>query len=160
MAALTSWFAAHPEYAEAVGVIAIDPALSDTAALTEAYGLPAEASVNCVVVTGKREGVEKVAALAVRADTRADINNVVKRLLDVRKASFMAMDQAVERTAMAYGGITPIGVPADWRVLVDRGAVDRGPAIIGSGVREGKIVLPGALLAELPGAEVIDDLAR
>jgi prolyl-tRNA editing enzyme YbaK/EbsC (Cys-tRNA(Pro) deacylase) len=160
MAALTSWFAARPDIAPAVGVVAIDPALADTAALTEAYGLPPEASVNCVVVVGKRAGEERVAALAIRADTRADINNAAKRLLDVRKASFMAVDQAVERSGMEYGGITPPGLPATWRLLVDHGATTRGPAIIGSGVRGGKIVLPGELLAELPGAEVIDGLAQ
>jgi prolyl-tRNA editing enzyme YbaK/EbsC (Cys-tRNA(Pro) deacylase) len=158
-AAIAAWFEARPEIAGAVGVAAIDPALSDTAALTEAYDLPPEASVNCVVVSGKREGVEKVAAAVVRADTRADVNNMVRRLLNVRKASFMPMDQAVERSGMEYGGITPLGLPAGWRILVDRAAIGRGEAIIGSGVRGGKIVLPGALLGELPGAEVVDGLA-
>ena len=32
-----------------------------------------------------------------------------------------AMDQAVELTGMEYGGITPIGLPADWPVLRGRG---------------------------------------
>ena len=32
-------------------------------------------------------------------------------------------------------------------------------AIIGSGVRRSKLLLPGRLLGELPGAEVVDDLA-
>jgi len=31
-------------------------------------------------------------------------------------------------------------------------------AIVGSGVRRSKLLLPGRLLAELPGAEVVDDL--
>ena len=39
------------------------------------------------------------------ADTRADVNNLVKRPLDVRKASFLAMDQAVQQTGMEYGGM-------------------------------------------------------
>jgi hypothetical protein len=30
---------------------------------------------------------------------------------------------------------------------------------VGSGVRRSKLFLPGALLAELPGAEVLPDLA-
>jgi hypothetical protein len=30
--------------------------------------------------------------------------------------------------------------------------------VIGSGVRRSKIILPGALIAELPAAEVIDGL--
>ena len=33
-------------------------------------------------------------------------------------------------------------------------------AVIGSGVRRSKLLLPGALFAELPGAEVVPGLAR
>jgi prolyl-tRNA editing enzyme YbaK/EbsC (Cys-tRNA(Pro) deacylase) len=69
-------------------------------------------------------------------------------------------DAAVERTGMAYGGITPIGLPAGWPILVDAAVATAGPVVIGSGVRGSKIVLDGALLATLPGAEVVDGLAR
>jgi hypothetical protein len=31
--------------------------------------------------------------------------------------------------------------------------------VIGSGVRRSKLLIPGALAAELPGAEVVDGLA-
>lgn len=84
---------------------------------------------------------------------------MVKRLLDVRKASFLPMDRAVELTAMEYGGITPIGLPSSWPVLVDRRVVEADVVVIGSGVRRSKILLPGALLARLRTAEVIDGLA-
>ena len=53
--ALTSWAArgeAEAALAHRVEVAAIDPELADTAAMTEAYGLPLEQSVNCVVVAG------------------------------------------------------------------------------------------------------------
>ena len=95
--------------ADAVLVTEIDPDLADTAALTEAYALPPAASANCVLVAGRREGEERVAAAVVRATTRADVNATVKRLLDVRKASFLPMDRAVEESGMEYGGITPLG---------------------------------------------------
>jgi prolyl-tRNA editing enzyme YbaK/EbsC (Cys-tRNA(Pro) deacylase) len=126
--------------------------------MTEAYSVPLEASANCVVVAGRRGGEERVAACVVRADTRADVNNRVKRLLDVRKASFLAMDRAVEETGMEYGGITPLGLPEGWRVLVDEQVVDIPAAVIGSGVRRSKLVLPGAALALLPAAEVVEGL--
>ena len=145
--------------ADRVGVVEIDPDLADTAALTEAYGLPVEASANCVVVSGKRAGDERLAGCVVRADMRADVNNVVRRLLDVRKCSFHPMDRAVEETGMEYGGITPMGLPDGWRLLVDAAVVDIDVAIIGSGVRRSKLLLPGAALAELPGAEVVPGLA-
>ncbi len=142
-----------------VGVVEIDPALADTAALCAAYDLPMEASANCVVVAGRRGGEERVAACVVRADTRADVNNLVKRTLDVRKASFLPTERAVEESGMEYGGITPLGLPDGWRLLLDRRVVDIEAAVIGSGVRHSKLLLPGGLLAEIPGAEVVEDLA-
>lgn len=163
-AALVAWAADVPEVADVVQVAEIDPELADTAALTEAYRLPLVASVNCVLVAGRRAGEERVAAAAVRATTRADVNNAVKRLLDVRKASFLPMDRAVADSGMEYGGITPVGLPVDYRVLVDASVAVPAPqtdgrVIIGSGLRRSKISLPGELLTRLPGAETVDRLA-
>jgi prolyl-tRNA editing enzyme YbaK/EbsC (Cys-tRNA(Pro) deacylase) len=140
-------------------VVEIDPALADTAAMTEAYSVSLEASANCVVVLGRRGGQERIAACVVRADMRADVNNVVRRLLDVRKASFLSMERAVEETGMEYGGITPLGLPPSWPVLVDSAVVDAGDVVIGSGIRGSKLILPGALLVELPGGVVVAGLA-
>jgi prolyl-tRNA editing enzyme YbaK/EbsC (Cys-tRNA(Pro) deacylase) len=144
---------------ETVGVVEIDPAVSDTAATREEFDLDAATLANCVVVAGKREGVERIAACVVLSTTRADINNAVKRLLDVRKASFLPMDRAVELTGMEYGGITPIGLPAEWPVFVDHRVIETEVVIIGSGVRNSKILLPGDVLGDLPGVRVVDDLA-
>ncbi|WP_028472621.1 YbaK/EbsC family protein [Nocardioides alkalitolerans] len=154
-AALADW--AHHG---AMGVVEIDPDLADTAALTEAYDLPLAASGNCVLVAGRRDGEERVAACVVAADTRADVNGLVKRTLDVRKASFLAMDRAVEESGMEHGGITPVGLPAAWRVLVDPRLLEADVVVLGSGLRRSKLLVPGALLAELPGAEVVEGLAR
>jgi prolyl-tRNA editing enzyme YbaK/EbsC (Cys-tRNA(Pro) deacylase) len=96
----------------------------------------------------------------VLATTRADVNNVARRELDVRKASFAAVADAVAQTSMEYGGITPVGLPAGWPVLVDTRAAAVAKAVIGSGVRRSKLVLPGAVLAALPGVTVIEGLAR
>lgn len=150
-AALAEW-----EHAAGVAVVEIDPDLADTAALTAAYDLPLTASANCVIVAGRRDGEERVAACVVRADTRADVNNRVKRLLDVRKASFLPTERAVEESGMEYGGITPVGLPAGWRLLIDERVAAIDVAVVGSGVRRSKLLLPGAALAGLPGAEVLD----
>ena len=141
-----------------VGGVEIDPALSDTATTQQEFGLELGSLANCVVVGGKREGTERFAACVVLATTRADVNGVVRRLLDVRKASFLPMERAVELTGMEYGGITPIGLPTGWAVLVDSAVIEAGVVVIGSGVRRSKILLPGALLGGRPGAEVIDQL--
>jgi prolyl-tRNA editing enzyme YbaK/EbsC (Cys-tRNA(Pro) deacylase) len=143
-----------------IAVVEIDPAYADTAAMSERYDVPMADGANCVVVMGKREGEERLAACVVRADTRADVNNLVKRTLDVRKASFLSMDRAVEESGMEYGGITPVGLPEGWRILVDRACLDIPAAVIGSGVRRSKLLVPGRLLGELPRAEVLPGLGR
>jgi len=141
-------------------VVEIDPALADTAALVDAYDVPLEVSANCVVVAGRRGGEQRWAACVVLATTRVDVNGVVRRRLDVRKVSFASMEDAVEATGMEYGGITPVGVPAGWPVLVDPAVVAADRVVVGSGVRRSKLVLPGSMLLQLPGAEVIDGLGR
>ena len=89
-----------------------------------------------MVVSGRRDGEERVAACVVRADTRADVNNLVKRTLDVRKASFLPMERAVEETGMEYGGITPVGLPERWRLFVDASVLDlpRAEVLAGLGI--------------------------
>lgn len=140
-------------------VASIDPALADTAAFCERYGVEAADSANCVVIAGRRGDVTRYAACVVLATTRADVNAVVRRRLEARKASFASMDEAVARSGMEYGGITPLGLPADWPVLVDRAVLDRPVVVIGSGLRRSKIAIASAALADVPGAEVIDGLA-
>jgi prolyl-tRNA editing enzyme YbaK/EbsC (Cys-tRNA(Pro) deacylase) len=153
-AALREWVHAHW-----VGVVEIDPEVADTAAMAAAYDIGMDTGANCVVVGGSRAGEERIAACLVRADTRADVNTRVRKELDVRKASFLPMDRAVEESEMEYGGITPVGLPSAWRLLVDSRVLDMEVAVIGSGVRRSKLLLPGALAAELPRAEVIEHLA-
>jgi prolyl-tRNA editing enzyme YbaK/EbsC (Cys-tRNA(Pro) deacylase) len=143
-----------------IGVAEIDPEAADTTAFCERYGVSPAESANCVVIAGKREGATRYAACVILATTRADVNNVARRELDVRKASFAAMDVAVAETGMEYGGITPLGLPAAWPVLVDAAVADTPFVVIGSGVRRSKLVLAGKLLASAPGARVIEGLAH
>lgn len=133
-------------------VAPIDPTLADTAAFCAAYGSPLEQSANCVVVAGKRAGEVRYAAVMVLASMRADINGAVRRHLDVRKISFAAQDQAVELTGMEFGGITPVGLPEGWPVLVDSAVIAAGEVVIGSGIRGSKLLLPAKELLDLPGA--------
>ena len=158
--ALAAWPADAPVPVTDILVAPIDPELADTAAFCEAYDVALDASANCVVVSGKREGETRFAACMILATTRADVNGVVRRQLDVRKASFAPMAEAVALTGMEYGGITPIGLPAGWPVLVDAAVASAPAVVVGSGVRRSKLVLPGRVLAALPGAVVVDGLGR
>jgi prolyl-tRNA editing enzyme YbaK/EbsC (Cys-tRNA(Pro) deacylase) len=140
-------------------VAQIDPDLADTAAFCEAYGVELGQSANCVVVAAKRGGETRFAACVALATTRVDVNGFVRRHLDARKVSFAPMDLAVSETEMEYGGITPFGLPEGWPVLVDARVVDVPHVVVGSGIRGSKLVVPGASLGAIPGAEVLDGLA-
>jgi prolyl-tRNA editing enzyme YbaK/EbsC (Cys-tRNA(Pro) deacylase) len=142
-----------------VGVAEIDGAVADTAAFCAAYAVAPAASANCVVLSGKREGSVRYAAAVVLATTRADVNGTIRRLLDVRKISFAPMEDAVHRTGMEYGGITPVGLPVDWPVFVDSAVTRAGLIVVGSGLRRSKLVLEGSLLATLPTVQVVEGMA-
>ena len=100
-----------------------------------------------MVISGKREGEARYAACVVLATTRADVNGVARRRLDVRKASFAAMHDAVSLTGMEYGGITPIGLPRGWPILIDAAVLERESVVIGSGLRRSKLALPSGAAA-------------
>jgi prolyl-tRNA editing enzyme YbaK/EbsC (Cys-tRNA(Pro) deacylase) len=157
-AALRAW--SGPTPASAVEVAEIDPDLADTAAFCARYGVGLDVSANCVVLAAKRGGGTSLAAAVVLATTRADVNGLVRRRLEARKCSFAATDVAVEATGMEHGGITPIGLPVDWPVLVDAAVVQLDAVVIGSGLRRSKLVLPGQALAGLPGVAVLDGLGQ
>jgi prolyl-tRNA editing enzyme YbaK/EbsC (Cys-tRNA(Pro) deacylase) len=149
-----------PADAALVGVAEIDPGLADTAQFCAAYSSPLDRSANCVVVAGRRGEDTRYAACLVLATTRADVNGLVRKRLSARKASFAPMDDAVELTGMEYGGITAIGLPEGWPLLVDAAVAAAPAVVIGSGIRGSKLALPGELAARLPGAEVVDGLGR
>lgn len=65
--------------------------------------------------------------------------------------------RAVEASGMEYGGITPLGIPEAWRLLIDSRCV-QGWSCIGSGLRRSKLFVPGELLAALPGAKIVEGL--
>ncbi|MBO2451160.1 YbaK/EbsC family protein [Actinomadura barringtoniae] len=133
----------------------IDPDLADTEAFCERYGVPLEISANCVVIAAKRGGEVTYAACMILATDRIDVNGVVRKHLGARKASFAPMSEATTLTGMEYGGITPVGLPAGWPILVDEKVAAAAEVVIGSGLRRSKILLPGKALTALPGAEVI-----
>ncbi|MEU9124556.1 YbaK/EbsC family protein [Streptomyces sp. NPDC048506] len=156
-AAIRAWNGSVPVHE--LRYVDTDPAIADTAALVEHHGpWLLEQSANCVVVAGKRGGTTTLVACVVLSHTRVDVNGVVRRHLAARKASFAPMDTAVGESGMEYGGITPIGLPADWPLLVDAAVADTPYALIGSGSRRGKLIVPGKALAELPGATVLEGL--
>lgn len=156
-AAIRGWRGSVP--VEELRYVDTDPAIADTELLVEHYGAwLLQQSANCVVVAGKRGGEVTLAACLVLSHTRVDVNGAVRRQLGARKASFAPMSTAVGDSGMEYGGITPIGLPAAWPILVDSAVADVPYVLIGSGGRRGKFIVPGKALAQLPGATVLEGL--
>lgn len=141
-------------------VFEIDPAHSDTETLCEVYELPMDVMGNAVLVSGRRDGLERRACCLTLAHRRVDVNGLVRKRLDVRKASFAPMEVAVAESGMEFGGITPVGLPDDWPIWLDAAVADSPLVCIGAGVRAAKLVVPGSSLLNLPGSERIEGLAR
>ncbi|MFE6909960.1 YbaK/EbsC family protein [Streptomyces erythrochromogenes] len=156
--AVAGWAGDVP--ADRILYVDTDPAIADTAAFVAHYGQDLLGrSANCVVVAAKRGGATTLAACLVPSAGRLDVNGAVRRHLGARKVSFAPMDTAVELTGMEYGGITPLGLPDGWPLLVDPEVADMPYVLVGSGRRRGKLIAPGALFAQLPGAELVAGLA-
>ena len=154
--ALDAW-----EHAAEVLVAEIDPELADTAAMTEAYDVPLDASANCVVVMGRR--ARRGAHRRVRRTRRHPGRRQQRGPQGPRRAQVPPSSTTTARSrrpAWSTAGSPRSACPADWRLLVDAPVTEIELAIIGSGIRGSKLFLPGRLLGELPGAEIVPDLAR
>ena len=141
-------------------LVACDPDLADTAAFCEAYGYAAEDSANAILVVGKSDA-RPMACCLVLANTRLDVNGVVRKRLGTRKASFASAEETVDRSGgMQIGGVTPFGLPPDLPIWIDERVMARSQVIVGGGSREQKILCPPTTIAALETAEVVPDLAK
>ncbi|MGW4202914.1 YbaK/EbsC family protein [Streptomyces sp. NPDC004726] len=155
--AVRTW--SGPVSADQLLYVDTDPEIADTAAFVAHHGQELlSQSANCVVVAGKRGGATTLAACLVPSSARVDVNGAVRKQLGARKASFASMETAIGETGMEYGGITPIGLPGRWPLLVDSVVSDMPWVLIGSGRRRGKLIVPGKAFAGLPGVVVLDGL--
>ena len=145
-----------------VEVIDCDPTLADTADFCAAYGYAMDDSANAIVVIGKASSAAVppvYAACLVLATTRLDVNRAVRRRLGTKKASFAPAEATMELTGMTMGGVTPFALPADLPLWIDSRVMTRDRIVVGGGSRAAKVVGPPAMLLEVPGAEVVADLA-
>ena len=139
-------------------VMPCDPALADTAAFVEAYGIPLERSANTILVASKGAEPTYVACVLL-ATTSLDVNNVVRREMGVRKASFARAEPVRDLTGMEIGGVTPFGLPEELPVLVDARVMEPDWVILGGGNRSSKLRLDPAELRRLPNTRVVEGLA-
>jgi prolyl-tRNA editing enzyme YbaK/EbsC (Cys-tRNA(Pro) deacylase) len=139
-------------------IVPCDPDLADTAEFCEAYGYRLDQSANAILVVGKGDPRLYVCCL-VLATTRLDVNGVVRRRLDRRKASFASAEETAAITGMQIGGVTPYGLPDGLPLWIDRRVVACDRVIVGGGSRDRKLLVSAASLTALPGVEIVDDLA-
>ena len=136
-----------------------DPALADTAAFCEAYGIPLEKSANAILVASRKpEGHNAVCV--VLAHTRLDVNGVVRRKLGVRKVSFAPADLTKALTGQEIGGVTIFGLPPGLPVWLDSRVLEPDWVVVGAGSRSAKIRLDPRQLGGLDGFEIVEDLAK
>ena len=138
--------------------MACDPALADTAAFCEAYGVAPEDSANTIVVVGKGDP-PAYAACVVLATNRLDVNKAVRKRLGVRKASFASPEETRALTGMLIGGVTAFGLPPEVPVWVDSRVMDRPEIVLGGGSRSLKLRCEPSVLLALPGVEIVEGLA-
>lgn len=139
-------------------VMDCDPELADTALFCEAYGVDPADSANTILVASKRPAGRLAACIAL-ANTRLDVNHMVRGLMEVRKLSFASEDQTLEATGMMIGGVTPFGLPPEMPIYVDAAVMDRPEIVLGGGNRSSKLRIPPAALLSLPNVLVVEDLA-
>ena len=139
-------------------VMECDPDLADTAAFVEAYGVPLDRSANTIVVASKGQEPTYVACVLL-ATTSLDVNNVVRREIAVRKASFAAAEPVRALTGMEIGGVTPFGLPEDVPVLVDARVLEPPWVVLGGGNRSSKLRVAPEAVRRVPTVRIVDGLA-
>jgi prolyl-tRNA editing enzyme YbaK/EbsC (Cys-tRNA(Pro) deacylase) len=155
---LQNWSGSTP--VEEIWVTPINPEFADSTTFCEQYGVDPMKGANCVVVEAVRGENRTLAACLIPVNCRADLNNVARKTLNVRRVSFAPLEEVIAATGMEYGGITPLGLPQAYSILIDSRITAMDRLIIGGGYRKSKLSVPGQALGELPNAIVIENLGK
>ena len=139
-------------------IIEIDPEFADTAAFCDKYDYPVDFSGNTIIVASRKEPVQYAACL-VKASDRIDVNVVVRKLMGVRRLSFATREQTKTLTGMEIGGVTPLALPADLPVYIDKKVMELDYIILGSGVRSSKIKVAPEILNKIPNTHVLEGIS-
>jgi len=141
---------------ESVFVAQINPELADTASFCEHYGISPDIGTNCLALEAKRGDRTWYAACLILAPDMADVNGAIRKQLNARKVSFAAKDVALKLMSMEYGGVTPVGLPKDWPLLIDSAIMQHDTVVAGGGIRCSKLAIKTSCLRLLPNAAIAD----
>ena len=128
---------------------------SDTQNFCDHYGFDIEDSCNAILIKAKKPK-EFYAMFCVLGSTRLDVNQKAKIAMGAKRVSFASREEAELVTNQIYGGISPLGLPDNMKIFVDRNVMNREKLFIGAGNRVSKFFLSPKLLVELTNAEVLD----
>jgi prolyl-tRNA editing enzyme YbaK/EbsC (Cys-tRNA(Pro) deacylase) len=139
---------------EAVFVAKIDPALADTASFCAHYNISPSIGTSCLVLEAKRGDRVWYAACLILATHMADVNGAIRKQLDARKVSFAPKQTALALTSMEYGGVTPIGLPKDWPLLIDTAIMQHETVVAGGGIRGSKLAIKTSCFKAMPSTVI------
>ena len=128
---------------------------SDTQSFCDHYGYKIEDSCNAILIKSKKPE-QFYALFCVLGVDRLDVNHKGKALLSSKKLSFASREEAEEITGQIYGGISPLGLPKDIKIYVDKNVTSRDKVFIGGGNRVSKFFLSPETLVDLTNASVED----
>ena len=140
-------------------IIACDPEKADTAVFCAHYGYALEDSANTILVSAKT-GEKRTVACVLLADSRLDVNHVVRKRLKSRRVSFTSAEKTRELTGMEIGGVTPLALPDDMPLWIDARVMQRETIVLGGGGRNTKIVTTPKVFEYIPNTEIVDALAQ
>ncbi len=141
-------------------VAEINPLFADGNGLCMQYKIDKKCGYNCLIVECKRNDIVKYCALVVPIGYKYNMGSVVRKYMNSRVVSVAPLEYVLDRTGMEYGSITPIGLPKEWKILVDSMIKEQSQIIIGGGLVKSKISLPVDLFLKLPNVEIVEGIAK
>tara|TARA_X000000368_G_scaffold216330_1_gene170728 strand:+ start:237 stop:713 length:477 start_codon:yes stop_codon:yes gene_type:complete len=128
---------------------------SDTQNFSDHYGFNIEDACNAILIKSKKPE-EFFAMFCVLGSSRLDVNHKAKAAINSKKVSFASKEEAEDVTLQIYGGISPLGLPVDIEIFVDKKVLNREKVFIGAGNRVSKFFLSPKTLVKLTNATVLD----
>ncbi len=127
---------------------------SDTQNFCDHYGFNIEDSCNAILIKAKKPD-EFYAMFCVLGANRLDVNHKAKEAMGAKRVSFASKEEAELVTEQIYGGISPLGLPENIKVFVDKNVMEREKLFIGAGNRVSKFFLSPEILIKLSNADVL-----
>lgn len=161
------FFDTNSNLIELIKVTEIDPKYADNGEFEKQYSYPMGQGANSIFFEAKLKATdaEKTGkkyihgVCLIPCDMRCDLNKTVRKHLDAKRVSFADQNMIADQLNMEVGSITGVGIPEEYKLLVDSKLIHKTDVIVGGGFRKSKMLLDGNTFNLIPNAEIIDNLA-